>query len=132
LACGALVVLAGCGRLDRLEECRALAATVNPELGRIERSIRPPSPAGYRTASQAYASLAKTLRAPPSAPTHAQHLVAEYADLFAEVVTPLDLYADSLEKKKQREQESALRALERIARRQTSLTKRMEAYCLGR
>lgn len=125
------LALSGCGKLDRVGDCRALAGTVNPTLDRIESEVRSKSPASYRKAAKEYRGLAERLRKePPTKLGPAKALTDEYASLIAEAEPPLMAYAAALESKTP--PENATRELDQLSRRERTLVTRIEHYCAGR
>jgi hypothetical protein len=60
-----LLLATGCQQADRLRECRAIADSVNPELGQLAHTFTPRgsiSTIEYKTASAAYLRSAKRLQ----------------------------------------------------------------------
>jgi outer membrane murein-binding lipoprotein Lpp len=131
MACIAMLVLSGCGKLARIDECRSFASTVNPALERIETTVRKESAITLRQASTSYSALAETVRQQKFSP-QGRHVFAEYSDLLAEVVPSLNAYADAVEKNQKQKQEAARGDLIRVKRREHALIKRIQSYCHGR
>jgi hypothetical protein len=127
-----LLASAGCGKLDRVGECRALAKAVNPTFDTIERLVRTKSFAGYRDAAKEYERLAQTLRKLPHSAAGAEELTTDYADFIADVVPALTSYANSVRDKDEVSRVKAARDLVHVTQRERALVARVTAYCSGR
>lgn len=122
---------AGCGRLDRVMECRALARTVNPALDAIETSLAPKNGPAYRAASRGYAELAKTLRQQRFSTPLVQQLATEYTDFAAELAAALERYATTLSGDPA-ERPAALASVQLVIQREAALAARIGAHCNAR
>jgi hypothetical protein len=134
MAFAAVVLLAsaGCGKLDRVGECRALAKTVNPTFDVIEALTKKKTYEGYRDAAKEYEHLAKKLRKLPHSAAGAEQITTDYADFIADVVPALTTYANGVRDKDEAAQVKAARDLVHVTQRERALVTRVTAYCNGR
>lgn len=131
---GLFVTLAavGCGKLDRVGECRALAKAVNPALDAVESLAKKNSYQGYRDASKEYTALVARLRTLRLTTAPAKDLAEEYTAALAEVPPRLSAYAEAVRAGDDSRRDESARELERITRRERAAATRIAAHCAGR
>jgi len=126
--------LAGCARIDRIEECRALSRLVNPVLQSIdaERARAPETALTYRSISMQYQALAGRVARVKSDTRRLAEATAEYEKLLREAATTARLFADALDAKDEVRLSAARTAATRAVKRETPLITRIEGVCHGK
>lgn len=124
---------AGCSRMRGVSRCRALAQKVNHALDAVEAATSEPKPGakGYRTASTHYAALAKELEGFDAERPELEQSLAELADVARGAKEQTALLSDALANGNRVTKVTAERELERLARRQKTVTQRIEKTCSG-
>ena len=124
---------AGCSRVRGVSRCRALADMVNQALDAVEAATSEPKPGakGYRTASTHYAALAKELEGFDPERPELKESLAELADVARSAKEQTALLSDALANGNRVTKLTAERELERLAKRQKTVTQRIEKTCSG-
>jgi hypothetical protein len=128
-----------CGRFAKLDRCQDLAEKVNPALDKIERSTKKRTPATYRGASRAYATLARDLRAhlpdggpdagPPPPLDPFERGVDEYRSLLEAASRHTAGLAEALDAGNTASATLEARQLEELTRQAKAVSKRIDASC---
>ena len=123
--------LAGCDRIARVKECRALVRRINVRIDEIQAASKKGTPADYRAASAVYTALAKEVRSAGASNPSVQAQRDEYAATLDSIAPAVAAYATVLESGDAHKIAESRRTLERLRRTEQSVAKRMENQCDG-
>lgn len=122
----------GCGRIETVKKCKALAGRVNAGLDEIEAKLGPkPDAQAYRAAASRYGALAKELATVDAGAEELNRSVVEYTGTLRAAEAHTRALASAVETANEPGISVASRELERVGRQQKQIVKRLAHDCEG-